>query len=265
METHKKQRPEWALEYALAFFSPKEFSLMNCGEYHDAYHSLYVAESVFDLAMAYGRSWTRAEFLTQVALVHDADPRRVGTPADVRRTLAWMEGNQDALKARFGWSELQFGEALALIARTDFPYDTAAKESSDIYRGMSPVEVYDMLLARLPRCAVEGLMEDAQLLRFADQTANYIQDWSTATLCLDGLVQEFKSVGRKVDRYALDTARFLRTVADDIAHDRRVAWCHAARPKLFSQEELTDLLPEAQATELRRNALRFRAERFAVA
>ena len=261
----EKQCPQWALTYALQFFTPLELSTLNCGDYHDTYHSFYVAEAVFEMALQHGRCPKRATFLAQVALLHDADPREPGSAADVRRTLAWMDRNRESLCSRLGWDHMEFGEAQALIARTDFPYGSAPKKSGDIYDGLSPVEVYDLLLGRLPANSLQITMEDAQLLRFADQISNYAHDWSTASLCVDGLVNELTRAGVKTSRYELDTAGFLQALGSDRSQDCLVAWGHAVSPEFYTRGQLVDLLPPHLSENLRRNMMRFRNERYAAA
>ena len=261
----EKQCPQWALTYALQFFTPLELATLNCGDYHDAYHSFYVAEAVFEMAVQLDRSPRRAAFLAQVALLHDADPREPGTAADVRRTLVWMDRNESELCRRLDWDGSQFAEAQALIARTDFPYENKPKKSEDLYDGMTPVEVYDLLLGRLPVSTLQSVVEDAQLLRFADQASNYVHDWATASTCVDGLVDEFTNVGVRTDRYTLDTAGFLQSLCSDRNKDRLVAWGHAVNADLYTREQLVALLPPHLADNLRRNMMRFRNERYAVA
>ena len=56
----EKQCPQWALTYALQFFTPLELSTLNCGDYHDTYHSFYVAEAVFEMALQLDRCPRRA-------------------------------------------------------------------------------------------------------------------------------------------------------------------------------------------------------------
>ena len=261
----EKQCPQWALTYALQFFTPLELSTLNCGDYHDTYHSFYVAEAVFEMALQLDRCPRRAAFLAQVALLHDADPREPGTAADVRRTLAWMDRNEEQLRGRLNWEWSQFAEAQALIARTDFPYSGEQKKSNDLYDGMSPVEVYDLLLGRLPADSVEVVMEDAQLLRFADQISNYVHDWYTASECVDGLVKEFAKVGVNTSRYDLDTAGFLNSLCSDRHRDQLFAWAYAVTPEFYTQERLMAVLPPHLCENLRRNMMRFRNERYAAA
>ena len=261
----EKQCPQWALTYALQFFTPLELSTLNCGDYHDAYHSFYVAEAVFEMALQHGRCPRRAAFLAQVALLHDADPREPGSAADVRRTLAWMDRNRESLCSRLGWDYTEFAEAQALIARTDFPYGSAPKKSEDIYDGLSPVEVYDLLLGRLPNSSLQTTMEDAQFLRFADQISNYAHDWLTASLCVDGLVNELTRAGVKTSRYELDTAGFLQALGSDRSQDCLVAWGHSVSPEFYTRGQLIDLLPPHLSENLRRNMMRFRNERYAAA
>lgn len=248
------------MDFALTAFTPLEFSALNCGDYHDVYHALYVADVVMQLARRVGRSAERVVFLGQVALLHDADPRPVGTPANVRRTLGWMGRNQKALVARLQWDTKDFTEALALIARTDFPYQLAPQKSADRWDGLSPVELYDLLLSRVEREKLEQAMEDAQLLRFADQVASYVQDWDTALLCVDGLVREFATKGVQTDRETLDTAQFLRCITHDLYHDRRVAWSQGVSPRFFSLSDLHALMPAGMLATLRLVSALFRAE-----
>ena len=185
------------------YFALTELNELNSGFYHDTCHALEVADLVKEMALALGRSEQRAEFLKQVALIHDADPRlcdktgecQAGTPARVQVTISWMESQRKTLEKRFGWEGLQFDEACALIARTDFPFDRAPRSFGTRFDGMSPVELYREQLWKLPREQREACFTDALVLRFADQVSCYISDFQRAKRSVRDLADELNNAG----------------------------------------------------------------------
>lgn len=244
------------------FFGKEAFAAWNCGRYHDALHSMYVAETVASLSRGRRHQPERQMFLAQVALLHDADPRPQGTPASVPRTLEWLERQQAWLQPTLGWTELAFRSAQALIARTDFPFDDQPRRSETRFDGLSPLGLYRGLLRQLPSPDQRaGVFEDAQLLRFADQCANYCRDFPTASCSVDDLSLELSRVGPKVSREALDTASFLDRLGTDSEEDRRLAQELALPARVFSRGELFRLLPSAQRQAVARNRALFGLER----
>jgi hypothetical protein len=231
------------------YFALSELKRLNCGYYHDSCHALEVANLVRTLARAYGRSEVRAEFLKQVALVHDADPRtcpktgnpREGTPARVQVTLSWMEQERAHLEKRFGWRGDQFNEASALIARSDYPFDDNPRNYGTRFDGMSPQDVYRETLSRLPDETRRRCMVDALLLRFADQVAAYVGSFQRARDSVQDLVDELNNTGLSLtfESTFKQTPNFLNQIGRDLTFDQQLK-------SEFYQNDLT--LP-------RRNAL----------
>lgn len=255
MNEERKCVAGWAYVYALGFFTPRELCRLHCGDYHDVYHTLYVMETVVDMASKLRLAPDRINFLAQVALLHDADPRESGTPADVRRTLRWIELQKAALCERFDWSEEKYNEALALICRTEYPFDRQSKKSDDVYNGLSPAELYDVILSRVEDPA--RLIVEGQILRFSDQVANYIRDWNTASLCQKGLIAEMRAIGLEASQESLNTPKFLADVGKDWSHDLRIAWSQGVPPRLLSRNDLLYLLSDQQRTMMDRNIVAF--------
>ncbi len=243
-------------------FGDKAFAAWNCGRYHDAQHAMYVAEVVGLLARGRRMQPDQQMFLAQVALLHDADPRPAGTPASVPRTLEWMWLHQESLQLTLGWTDLAFSTALALIARTDFPFDDLPRRNDTMFDGLSPLQLYRNLLLRLePGEQRRRAFEDAQLLRFADQCANYCRDFATASLSVDDLSRELSSVGPAVSRWDLDTASFLDAIGADSDEDQKLNLTEGLEARMFSRNELFRLLPRTQREAVARNQALFRLEK----
>lgn len=242
-------------------FGDKAFQEWNSGSYHDSLHAMYVAEVVSALGRQRRYQPDRQLFLALVALLHDADPRPAGTPASVPRTLEWMWLRREWLQLTLGWTDLAFATALALIARTDFPFDTTPRRNETMFDGLSPLALYRNLLLQLDPEARAAAFEDAQLLRFADQCANYSRDFATASLSVDDLADEMSEAGEPVTRWDLDTATFLDGVGGDSGLDRRLAREIGLEARVFQQGEMIQLLPQAMRDAAARNQALFRLER----
>lgn len=218
---------------AAGFFSFAELDGLNSGYYHDASHSLEVAELTGEMALRLGRSPARAAFLRQVALIHDADPRLcprsgavlTGIPARVPVTLSWMEAERPLLERRFGWHGHDFAEAVAMIARTDYPFDQRPRQHGTRFDGASPVEVYHQALLQLPEARRPQCMSDALLLRFADQVAAYTGPFPKALQSVRDLVDELNTAGHACSFETLlrGTASFLKQTGTDMEHDHRLS------------------------------------------
>ena len=251
------------------YFALTELKQLNSGYYHDSVHALEVSNLVCALARACGRGPARAEFLKQVALIHDADPRtcpttgeaREGTPARVQVTLSWMEQEKEKLEQRFEWSDLQFKEAQALIARTDFPFDTNPRNFGTRFDGLSPVEVYRLSLVRLPKARRAGCMLDALLLRFSDQIAAYLGTFQRARKSVRDLVEELNNTGLSLNYQTLfeQTPRFLNQVGRDLEHDEVLkSELGLHRLDLPRRADLIALLGWKRRLNLTRNFLQFK-------
>lgn len=251
------------------YFALNELRQLNSGYYHDSVHALEVSSLLFTLARARGRDLARAEFLKQVALIHDADPRtcpttgqaQEGTPARVQVTLSWMEQEQEKLQQRFGWTELQFREAQALIARTDFPFDNHPRKLGTRFDDLSPVEVYRQFLARLPEACRAGCMLDALLLRFSDQIAAYLGTFQRARKSVKDLVDELNNTGLSLNFQTVleQTPHFLNQVGRDLAHDEELkSKFGLSQLELPRRSDLLALLGWKQRLKLTRNLLQFK-------
>ncbi len=114
--------------------------------YHDRAHTGNVAQMTHELAIARGLSPEQAQFLSQVALIHDIDPgRAAGRPPRVPATLEWMrsETGQQMLRERFGWGDREISMAEALIQRTEFPFDGAAAGEQSLFGPRPQPQVHD--------------------------------------------------------------------------------------------------------------------------
>lgn len=251
------------------YFALNELQELNSGYYHDAGHALEVAELVRELAIVLGRAEPRAEFLRQVALIHDADPRlcaesgeqKKGTPARVQVTLSWMLENRDALEQRFGWEGFQFAEACALIARTDFPFDQAPRRCGTAFDGMSPVEVYREQLWKLPEERRRQCFADALLLRFADQMSCYVDSYERAQRSVVDLAKELQNTGAAVtfEDISRNTPQFLDQVGLDLTFDKTLqAELNLDDVSLPSRTELIAALGWKRRTKLAWNTAKFR-------
>lgn len=211
-------------------FSQHEFEQLNCGHYHDAGHAHAVADLVGRLAQSSGCTRERRDFLTKVALLHDADlrwdldktQRKIGTPARVPVTISWLLRNRERLLKQMGWNDSQMDHAVALIARTEFPFDHNPRSHGTEFDGMTPVELYETLLRRLPPSERREVMTQALMLRFADQCSYYVEGFPTAVRSLVGLAQEWANQGQAVNIPQLweNTPTFLRKIGSDLTEDQ---------------------------------------------
>lgn len=271
------QTPERAVELprsgretpGAGYFSLTEMRELNSGYYHDTVHALEVAELVKQLLLNLGRRPARAEFLRQIALIHDADPRlcgrsgecRPGTPARVQVTLSWMEARREWLESRFGWEGLQFEEACALIARTDYPFDRMARTEGTRFDGMSPVDVYRDFLWKLPRELRRNCFVDALVLRFADQTASYVGSYERACCSVMDLARELRNAGIPItpEQVGKKTVSFLSQVGLDLTFDRELqVELNMRELSLPTRTQLLSALGWQRRWRLAWNSLKFR-------
>lgn len=230
---YRRQRHQSRRTCATGYFGVDEFEDLNSGLYHDTRHPVMVAELLDQMAQGWGIGETRRQFLVEVALIHDADPRRLecgtvqrGTPARVPVTLAWMEDNLELLERKFGWTHQNVKEAMALIARTDFPFCPEVERSFGTrFDELDPVATYRLLLEELAPDRRAQVMVEALLLRFADQMAYYVGSFGEAAESLCRLASEFHNAGRPVGLGCMwnQTVDFLNTVGTDLEHDHQVA------------------------------------------
>lgn len=258
-------------------FAPAEFLALNQGEeeakgadvYHGVQHPINVAETVTTIAKNAGRSEERAQFLGDVALLHDADERILldgqggysfadgPTKARVPVTLAWMDANKPQLQARFEWDSEQFTEAKALIAGSEHPLSDKLDASRDnnlpSFDGRSSRSIYQEQLGQLPKQRQSQVHEDMQLLRAGDQWAENLQAPEAVEKSVIGLAKE---VNLPVDKLKQGKPAFIagvgrdnesigdlpqttsRAVAADLGLD--------GEARVFSQEELHGFLSPGQ-------------------
>ncbi|MBI3924221.1 MAG: hypothetical protein HY319_01650 [Armatimonadetes bacterium] len=250
----------------VTYFTPEEFLYLNPGKYHSVEHALRVAAVMVELSRAFGREPEEVRFLEQVALVHDADNRVDSStgardplrPARVLVTLEWIWQSRQELERRLGWSEKRCHEAMALVARTDYPFDREPRYHGTCYDGLSPYELYRDRLLEFPPAERARVMENALLLVFADQTANYTGSFREAVGFQKGLMEELHSVGVEADPQSLNTSRFLRSVGKDLKLDRRMAVELGVEPRLPPRERIIRWLPRDLRRNLEMNEQRFR-------
>jgi hypothetical protein len=249
-----------ALDVARRYLSPGEMLSTNPGYYHDTAHPVNVAGAVGEVAAGMGRSPNRIRFLEQVGLLHDFDERldpkapdaapKYGSPARVQVTLAWMDKNRATLRERMGWSDTDFKEAKALIARTDFPFDDKPRNYGTAYDSQSPQALYRGLLSQLPPDRRAPAMEDGVVLSFADQVANYLGSRDQARDTVYGLGTEIGVPGSTLLK---GSAEFQKSVGADVDADRRIAHELQIPARIASAAELESCLEPKSRQNLNNN------------
>ncbi|MGE0493917.1 MAG: hypothetical protein AB7S38_32210 [Vulcanimicrobiota bacterium] len=252
-------------------FAPAEFLMLNSGDYHNAQHPVNVGETVKTIAGNAGRSPERVDFLGQVSLIHDADERILmdgqggysykegAAPARVPVTLAWMDLNQDALQDRFGWNGGQFDEAKALIAGTEHPLNDRVGPNRTYnlpeFDGKSSQAVLAEQLAGLPEERRAAVLEEIQMLRFADQSAEYLNGNDQARQAVVGLSSE---IGVPAEALLKGTPSFVGGLGQDneafgdlpIATSRNLAAEFKLQAHIYEPAELHGLLSQPQRAAL---------------
>lgn len=254
-------------------FAPAEFLMLNSGDYHGAEHPVKVANATETLAKNAGVSPERAEFLRDVSLLHDADERILmngngdysysegGVKARVPVTLAFMDLNQEGLQERFDWSNSEFKEAKALIAGTEHPLNDKVNDSRSNnlpeYDGKSAAGVLRDQLQGLPKDKQAQVTEELQIMRFADQSAEYFSGVDSARESVQGLSNE---INVPYDALLKDTPNFIGGLGkDNEAFDDLPAQTTKAliqdlgiesEARVFSAEELHGFMSPAQASSL---------------
>lgn len=237
-------------------FGKIAFDSWNCGSYHDAHHAMYVAEVV--AAMAADHPPRRRLFLTQVALLHDIEPRHLGTAPQVYRTLDWMMEHKQTLRAILDWTEPAFQAALAMIARTELPFNNTPRWVDSVYDGHSPYSLYQRLLLALEPDPRDDVFEDAQLLSFADQCANFCRDSQTASQSLADLAREQQKTDASI---ASPAVAVLESQGLSVRWDSRLARELSLRGRVLGFDELYRALPHAMQASLLRHRELYRLER----
>lgn len=208
--------------------------------YHGSAHSLRVAHVAQRYALARKLHTEQAKFLSEVALVHDWDPRREpGTPASVQRTLKLLRDdfagkspmivghNGSVLKKRFNWGPRQLKMALAMIQRTEFPF--GREHPSSDYAKTSPRDRYKQMLSGLERQDQHFVIREAAILsEYADKASGYMtQDFDGAMKTVEGLANELNTAAKKkvISVAELGTHKFLASIGQtsSFTHDYQIA------------------------------------------
>ncbi|MBW2731032.1 MAG: hypothetical protein JRH20_01495 [Deltaproteobacteria bacterium] len=259
--------------------------------YHSAEHSRLVRLLAFELAKADGLEAPQTLFVSEVALLHDWDPERVmGSPARVPTTirrlardfvgkrplLSSVPTGTSLLKTRFHWTKSQLNMAIAMIYRTEFPFEGA--HSNPYYYRTSPAERYRRSLRILDPNSRRFVLRQAPLLaKYADQMSWYATQPFLITLrAVEGLVEELNhraptgsSSSRrlrpslpKVTTQELNTTGFLCGISDprSLEVDLRIADELGVHDlKLPSQDEILTSLPEVYRRTFHANHAAFNA------
>lgn len=247
-------------------FAPAEFLALNNGDYHDAQHPIGVATTVGEMARNSGRGEERAQFLEKVGFIHDADDRVMldgdgsfhhkegALPARVPVTLAFMELNRNELQNRLEMDDNQFNEAKVLVAASEHPLNdlVTKKQENHVagYHGRSPQAILKETLEAVPAERRAELLEEAQLLRYADQMSEYGNGVDSSREAILGLSREID-----LDAQILldGNSNFLNGVGKDneLMKDFPLATINGLsqemgiQPKIYGQEELYGMLSES--------------------
>jgi hypothetical protein len=217
--------PPWTTRNALSGLQKTELGKAHPGSqkpgdlYHNVEHTLRVERFAMQFASRRGLPADKARFLGSVAVMHDWDPsRQAGTPAAVSATLRELETSTDWPR-RFGWSHEQHMMALAIIQRTEFPFDDAARTAY-----IQRIERVNSTENR--RFVIE---EGPLLAEYADKGSYYsAAPFRSCFAAVQGLVREMaqKGVqGMSVEKMAQMTPTFLGALGlpKAFAHDVAVA------------------------------------------
>jgi len=265
--------------------------------YHGREHTASVADMTY--AIVHGREFTandrsllgtknaKAEFLSEVALLHDIDPTRVaGKPARVPATLAWM-GTPEAIRIMqetFGWNAQKIEMAKAMIQRTEFPFDGAkvgektalgfprgktatfeadakigdAKGISEHYANMSPVDRYVEMVGKLDPAAREFVIREAPVLsEFADKGSTYFKKPGETLRAVEGLGNEATG---KPESFMRTTDKFLGDIgnAKNFEVDVKIAERFGIKTKYPAMEDVMAILPSEQIANWKANRNMFK-------
>ena len=244
-------------------FAPAEFLMLNSGDYHDAQHPIGVAQTVGTMARSSGRGEERAQFLEKVGLLHDADERILldgqgsynykegAAPARVPVTLAFMDLNKNEIQERFEWGDDDFKEAKALVAGSEHPLndEVGAKQQNHVegYHRQSPKAILKATLEELPAGRRAGLLEEVQILRYADQMSEYGDGPQASREAVLGLSNE---IGVPAEVLMKGNSAFLNSVGKDnqaikdlpLATIEELSRELEIEPKAFEPEELFGML-----------------------
>ncbi len=262
--------------------------------YHVIQHTENVARAAYDLTLAraragdftaqdrtlFGSPEGKAQFMSQVGILHDADPRRdAGAPARVPATLEWMRSQEGRtfMRERFGWDEstpqgrLRIAMAGAIIQRTEFPFDSktrpvrtwpndpeAARTAIGGHYGTeSPTARYTNMVREISGLSPDArdfvLREAAFFSEYADKSSWYFERPDVALLTVTGLTNEVRAVlppGVNAPDFLPTTrGQFLDSIGRpaSFGEDARIAReLGAPEPRIPGRDEMIGMLGAGQ-------------------
>jgi hypothetical protein len=235
--------------------------------YHDARHSKTVSGIAYQSALRRGLNSSQAKLISQVALLHDWDPRReAGAQARVPSTIAALRADfaghkpmfarfrgTSVLRQRFGWGERELRIAEAMIQRTEFPFSDAHK--NPFYKEQSPDSRYEsMLKAMGPADRALVMREAAILSEYVDKSSlYYTRPFETVAQTVTGLANELRhDIGPKAPTHPQllgGTGSFIETIgqAVNFAKDREIAQRLGVSLRIPNRAEFFATLPAQYA------------------
>jgi hypothetical protein len=171
------------------------------------------------------------------------------------------ELNESVLRARFGWTKVELNMAIAMVYRTEFPFDGA--HPNPFYFRTQPWQRYERCLRVLPEQSRHFVMRFGPVLaQYADQTSWYAtQDFANALLAVEGLVEELNAIaGPPTSTQDLNTTGFLYAIGDErrFEIDYKLAEQYSiAGFSLPSHDEAFALLPPWYGQTFRANIAAF--------
>ena len=261
--------------------------------YHGREHTADAANMAYNLAQ--GREFTandkalfdtinaKAEFLSQVALLHDIDPTRLaGKAARVPATLAWMKTPEadGIMHEKFHWDAQRTEMAKAMIQRTEFPFDGAKvgekiamgflrgktptygddirlgiglKEISEYYANASPAERYEDMVSKLSPNAREFVLREAPILsEFSDKGSVYFKKPNETLMAVEGLGNE--TTGQP-ESFLKTTSDFLGSIGNpkNFEIDVQIARKFGLEMKYPGFEDIANILNKEEIDNWRSN------------
>ncbi|MHB8155512.1 MAG: HD domain-containing protein, partial [Candidatus Omnitrophota bacterium] len=139
----------------------EDFNLINTG-YHRFSHSLEVTYLILIFASRLGYDAKSVLEMIVAALLHDFDPRKEYSAPRVLVTVGHLN-NSETIRGLVQKMGLDMERIIALILRTDFPFDEQRRDLFEIS--------LDLIKHKITR---ERFIKQAELLALADQTATYL-------------------------------------------------------------------------------------------
>lgn len=185
--------------------------------YHDLNHSRDAAAMAYYFAKARGLPQDESEFLYRVGLLHDFDPgldRGANTGARVPSTLERIrldlskersldgQRGKSLLLDEWKWTRVQALQAMALIARSEFPFTQKHPNNFYTENNTSPIAQYEELLKELqdidPEATLFVLEEAPYLSEFTDKaTAALLGGFAYTLTSVNNLVSEINIKAEK--------------------------------------------------------------------